>query len=126
MASVGYINVHAYTSYAQIPLQDVAVEITAKDGTMLALRLTDKNGRITPVALPVPDRAESQKPNPDEIPYALVNLYAYKENYEVIEVEDLQVFAATTTTQDLEMIPSAQFPDSEEGNMEIDTPPQDL
>lgn len=126
MASVGYIDVRAYTSYAQIPLSDVAIEITAEDETMLALRLTDKNGRINPIALPVPDKSESQQPDSDEVPYAVVNLYAYKKDYEIIEVERLQVFADTTTSQNLEMIPSAQFPGSMDEMMQIDTPPQDL
>lgn len=126
MASVGYIDVRAYTSYAQIPLSDVAIEITAEDETMLALRLTDRNGRINPIALPVPDKSESQQPNPDEVPYTVVNLYAYKKDYEKIVVEGLQVFAGTTTTQNLEMIPSAQFPGSIDETLQIDTPPQDL
>ena len=30
---------HAYASYAQIPLQDVSVTVTAIDGTAIALRL---------------------------------------------------------------------------------------
>ncbi len=126
MASIGYIDVRAYTSYAQIPLSDVAIEVTAEDDTMLALRLTDRNGGIKPIALPVPDKSESQQPNADEVPYAVVNLYAYKKDYEKIEIEGLQVFAGTTTLQNLEMIPSAQFPGSTDETMQIDIPPQDL
>ena len=46
MPSTGYIQVRAYTSTAQFPLKDVAITITASDGTAIAMRLTDRNGRI--------------------------------------------------------------------------------
>lgn len=78
MPSTGYIQVRAYTSTAQFPLRDVAITITATDGTAIAMRLTDRNGRIQPIAIPVPDLAESQAPDPSERPFALVNLYARK------------------------------------------------
>ena len=33
LASTGYITVHAYTSNAQLPLEDVAITVTAADET---------------------------------------------------------------------------------------------
>ena len=60
MSAKGYIQVHAYTSQARIPLKDVAITVTAEDGTAIALRLTDRNGKIRPIEIPVPDKAESQ------------------------------------------------------------------
>lgn len=110
MNTTGYITVHAYTSYAQIPLKDVAVSITALDGTAVALRLTDRNGQISPVAIPVPARSESLTPGLSQTPFTAVNLYARLKGYEQIEVENLQVFADTTTNQNLEMIPLSEFP----------------
>ena len=64
MPSTGYIQVRAYTSTAQFPLKDVAITVTAVDGTALAMRLTDRNGLVDPIAIPVPDKAESQAPDP--------------------------------------------------------------
>lgn len=110
LSSTGYIQVNAYTSFAQIPLQDVAITVTAPDGTAIAMRLTDRSGRITPIEIPVPELAASQTPDTGEIPYTRVNLYARLEDYEQIEIEDLQVFAGTVTTQDLEMIPLSELP----------------
>ena len=110
MNTTGYITVHAYTSYAQIPLKDVAVSITALDGTAVALRLTDRNGQISPVAIPVPAKSESLTPGLSQTPFTAVNLYARLKGYEQIEVENLQVFADTTTNQNLEMIPLSEFP----------------
>ena len=126
MSAKGYIQVRAYTSIAQFPLEDVAISVTATDGTAIAMRLTDRNGRITPIEIPVPDRSESLAPDPSETPFAVVNLYAHKRGYEQIESENLQVFAGTTTLQNLEMIPLSELPDSWDQTVIFDTPPQNL
>lgn len=126
MPSTGYIQVRAYTSTAQFPLKDVAISITASDGTALAMGLTDRSGKIQPIAIPVPDRSESLSPDPPERPYAVVNLYARKKGYEQVESENLQVFAQTTTLQNLEMIPLAELPQNWDQTVLFDTPPQNL
>ena len=126
LASTGYITVHAYTSYAQLPLEDVAVTVTATDGTAIALRITDKSGQIRPISIPVPDRAASLEPNPGEIPFTSVNLYARLKGYEQLEFENLQVFADTTTNQNLEMIPLSELPGKWNQLAVFDTPPQNL
>ena len=43
MSATGYIQVRAYTSTARFPLENVAIAVTATDGTALAMRLTDRN-----------------------------------------------------------------------------------
>ena len=126
MPATGYIQVHAYTSYARIPLQDVAITVTAGDGTAIALRLTDRSGTITPIAIPVPDLAESQSPDPGERPYAAVNLYARLRGYEQEEFEQLQVFADTVTDQNIEMIPLSELPEAWNQTAIFQTPPQNL
>ncbi len=126
MPATGYIQVRAFESYAQLPLQDVAITITASDGTAIAMRITDRNGRIDPVAVPVPDRSESLSPDPGETPFAVVNLYAQKRGYERVESENLQLFAGTTTIQNLEMIPLSELPGSWNQFVLYDTPPQNL
>ena len=97
MASTGYIQVHAYTSRARLPLEDVAITVTAEDGTAIGFRITDKNGKIRQIEVPVPDAAASQSPDTGEIPYTPVNLYARKKGFEMIESENLQVFPGTVT-----------------------------
>ena len=126
MPATGYIQVHAYSSYAQLPLENVTIAVTATDGTAIALRLTDRSGQIAPIAIPVPDLAESQSPEPDEKPFTSVNLYAHLKGYEMIESENLQVFADTTTLQNLEMIPLAELPENWDQTVIFDTPPQNL
>ena len=126
MSATGYIKVNAYESYARLPLKDVAVTVTAEDGTAIALRLTDRSGQIAPIEIPVPDLSDSQAPDPGERPYAVVNLYAHLRGYELIESENLQVFADTTTVQDLVMIPLAELPQQWDQTAIFLTPPQNL
>lgn len=126
MASSGYIQVHAYTSRARLPLEDVAITVTASDGTAIAMRLTDKSGKIAPIAIPVPDLAAGQTPDTGEIPYTPVNLYARKKGFEQIESENLQVFPDTVTDQNLEMIPLSELPGAWDKAEIFITPPQNL
>ena len=127
MSSKGYIQVHAYTSNARIPLQNVAVAVTDIGGSAIALRLTNRSGILdTPVEIEVPDLVYSQTPNTGVIPYSVVNLYARLEDYELIEIENLQVFPETITDQDLEMIPLTEYPDSYLKAEIFQTPSQNL
>ena len=127
LSAIGYIQVHAYTSYAQIPLKDVAVSITDMSGAAIALRLTNRSGALdVPIEIEVPDISSSESPNTGIIPFSVVNLYARLENYEAIEIENLQVFPNTTTLQNLEMIPLSELPNSWNKLEVFNTPPQNL
>lgn len=127
MAAKGYIQVRAYESNAVIPLQDVSIAITDASGSAIALRMTNRNGKLDePIAIDVPEVVYSQSPNTGVIPFAVVNLYARLENYEQIEIENLQIFANTVTVQDLEMIPLSEYPDSYLKSEIFPTPPQNL
>ena len=126
MPSTGYIQVRAFTSKAQYPLKDVAITVTASDGTAIALRLTNRSGQIVPIDIPVPDKSESLSPDPPETPFTTVNLYARLRGYEQVESENLQVFPDTTTYQNLEMIPLSELPNQWDQSVIFDTPPQNL
>ena len=126
MPATGYIQVNAYESFARLPLRDVAISVTSEDGTAIAMRLTNRNGQITPIEIPVPDLSESQSPNPPERPYAVVNLYAHLRGYERVESENLQVFPDTVTSQDLMMIPLSELPNQWDQTVIFNTPPQNL
>lgn len=126
MSATGYLKIRAYTSTARYPLEDVAVVVTDASGTALAMALTDRNGLVAPIAVTVPDKSESQTPDPPEIPYTRVNLYAHSRGYEQVYAENLQIFADTTTTQELRMIPLSEYPESYNQNALYITPPQNL
>ena len=126
LASTGYLKAHIYTSNAQLPLSNVAVVVTSPDGTAIAMRITDRSGLIAPIEIPVPPREESQEPGSEERPYTQVNLIAELPGFERIEAENLQIFAGTTTYQNLEMIPLSYQPFGQNQTIRYITPPQNL
>ena len=126
LPDVGYIDVLAYTSLAQIPLEDVALTVTAPDGTALAMRLTDRNGGIMPIEIPVPELSAGQTPDTGVIPFTPVNLYARLEGFQQLENENVQVFPNTVTRLNLELIPLSELPSSWDKVTVFDTPKQNL
>lgn len=126
MSATGYIQVRAYSSNAQLPLQGVAISITTTDGSAIALRLTDRNGRISQVPIATPDMEESQEPDPGQRPFSVVDLHASIPGYEQITIDNLQIFPGITTIQDLALIPLSELPDYFNQSETFDTPPQDL
>ena len=125
MPAIGYIQVRAYTSRAQLPVEDAAVSVVDERGRLLGLRTTNSSGLTTPIRLEVPDRSMSQSPGSAK-PFVTVNLYARAEGYEQLLVRGVQVFADVTTTQQLQFIPLAELPGSWNQVEIIDTPPQNL
>ena len=118
---------HAFTGKARIPLQGVAITITDLSGSAIAMRLTNRSGTLdAPVEISVPDVTAGQTPDTGILPFTDVNLYARLENFEAIEIENLQVFPGTLTIQDLSMIPLAELPDSWNKLEIFNTPPQNL
>lgn len=127
LSSIGFIQVHAYTSNAQIPLKDVAVTIADADGAAIAMRLTNRSGILDePVPISVPDLSASQSYNTGIIPYTSVDLYARREDYEEVYYRRLQVFADTITNQNMELIPLSEFPDQWNKAETFTVPPQNL
>ena len=126
MPDTGYIQIHAFASNAQIPLQNVTVTVSAQDGTVIALRLTDRSGRREPSPIPGPRLEESLSPNPAEIPFTQVNLTARLQDYEQVFVYGLQVFPGVTTDQDIVLIPLSELPSSRSQSESFDIPSQNL
>jgi len=126
LSATGYIRIHAYTSFARLPLKDVAVTVTATDGTAIAARLTDRSGLTQPIEIPVPDKSAGTSPDTGIVPYTAVNVYARLDGFEQVENENVQVFPDTVTEQDLEMIPHSELPDSWSKIDVFNTPPQNL
>ena len=127
MSATGYIQVHAYTSYAEMPIKDVAVTVTDVSGAGIAMRLTNRSGMLdSPIEISVPDLSASQSPNTGIIPFSVVNLYARVPDYEEIDIENLQIFANTITMQNIEMIPLAEHPEKWNKAEVFNTPPQNL
>lgn len=123
----GFLQVNTYTSDARIPLKDTAVSVTDADGNTVALRLTNRSGQFdTPIEIQVPDISASQAPDPGIRPFQVVNLYAKLENYEEIEVNNVQIFADVLTVQNLALIPQSELPEYWNQVEIFQTPQQNL
>ena len=125
MPAFGYIQAKAYTSRAQLPVEDAAISVLDDSGRLLGLRTTNSSGLTTPIRLEVPDRSESQAPGAAK-PFVTVNLYARAEDYEQVLARGIQVFADTVTTQELQFVPLSELPGSRTRVEIFDTPPQNL
>lgn len=126
MAATGYIRMHAYTSFARLPLKDVAVTVTATDGTAIATRLTDRSGLTDPIEIPAPDTSAGTSPDSGAVPYTAVNVYARLEGFEQVQNENVQIFPNVVTEQDIEMVPNSELPESWSKIQVFLTPTQNL
>ena len=91
------------------------------------MRLTNRSGQFDkPITIDVPDMSAGLNPDTGVIPFATVNLYARKEDFEEIYIRNLQVFANIVTSQDLELIPLSEFPESYNKSERFNVPPQNL
>lgn len=113
MPENGILQVRVFTSAAQLPVEGVTVAVTqtaASGMSLLATRITDESGRISPIDVPAPARSESLSPGFGK-PFSAVNIWADHPDYERILVENVQIFAGITTLQDLELIPLSELPE---------------
>ncbi len=104
----------------------MAITVSTADGTAIAMRLTDRNGLITPIELPVPELSAGLQPDTGVLPFTPVNLIARLNGYEQTENENLQVFPNTVTRLNLELIPLSELPGSYDKINIFNTPPQNL
>ena len=129
MASMGTILTRVYTGRAQLPVQGATVAVTQRgeDGrhTLLAVRTTDESGRAGPFHLPVPDPAASESPGGVD-PFAVCDIWAEMPGYEMVLVENVQVFPGTETLQELELIPLAEQAQAANRGEWVDIPAQSL
>lgn len=126
MSATGYLRLRAYTSRAEIPLQDVAITVTDTAGNTLAYRLTDRSGLTDNIAIQTPDVSAGTSPNTGVLPFGRVNIYAHLDGYEQIDAEDVQIFPNTITDQELAMIPLSELPGKWNQAEIFQTPAQNL
>ncbi len=113
MAENGYLAVRVYTSQAQLPIEGANVTVTqaTPNGTrLLATRITDRSGNISPVEIATPDRSESLQAG-IRIPFTSVDITADYPGYERILVENAQIFSGVLSQQNLELIPIEERPE---------------
>lgn len=130
MADSGTIVVRVYTSRAQIPIMGASVALTrpgANTGRpeVLALRITDENGLTAPLSIPAPPAAESTTPG-TEGPFTALDVWVEHPEYQMLRVENVQIFAGVETRQDAELIPLPEHPDKRDMTSTVIQTPQPL
>ena len=126
----GTIRVRVFTGRAQIPLEDATVAITqtSPDGRhrLIAVRVTGESGEIDPVAIPAPAAADSTSPGAAEAPFSVCDVWAEHPLYELLTVEDVQIFAGVETLQEMKLIPLPENTAPRDAAGEVRVTPQDL
>lgn len=109
MAQSGKLGVRVFASRAQLPVEGATVVITQKTNNgkyrVLSLQETDRNGSIRPITVPTPDVEESTSPNRGGAPFARCDIWVEHEGYEVMLVEDVQIFPGELSLQQVELAP---------------------
>lgn len=109
MARSGKLGVQVFASRAQIPVEGATVAITQKAANgkqrVLSLQETDRNGSIRPITVPTPDTAQSTSPNGGAEPFVRCDIWVEHEGYEVMLIEDVQVFPGEVSLQQVELSP---------------------
>ena len=105
----GTLHVRVYTSQAEIPVPGAAVIVATRgaDGKyqLISLQETDNSGNIEPVKVDAPPVSESIEPEQVEQPFAAVDVWVEHPRYEVMWLEQVQVFAGQQTQQNVELNP---------------------
>ena len=129
MSAQGYLQVHVYTSRANLPLSGVSVAVSGRSEnggrTLFGFRFTDSSGNTDILRLSTPDLSDSLSPN-QTVGFSDVDVAADLPGYERVLVEDVQIFPGITTLQDIQLLPLQVIP-ADWGNVQdFPIPPQTL
>ncbi len=100
----GFLRIQTFAAQQSAPIPNVTVTVTCDDFSTQVL--TDAEGNAPDIEIEAPDIAFSLDENNSTIlPYSTCNLFAYKEGYQSISIDQSQIFSGETTLAALEMIP---------------------
>lgn len=128
MADNGYVTSRIYTSKGELPIEGAVVTVIKNDAEppiLLGKRTTDRNGTTTPVTVPAPDLALSERPS-DITPFSVVDVRVDHPGYYTVFIRDAQVFPKQTTVIDTPMIPLSENEKFDNMAEEFTVTPQNL
>ena len=109
MEATGKLEVQVFASRAQLPVEGATVVVTQKTPNgkhrVLSLQETNRNGRIQTVIVATPDTEQSTTPNGSREPFAQCDIWVEHEGYEVMLIEDAQIFPGEVSLQQVELFP---------------------
>ncbi|MBC5735952.1 MULTISPECIES: spore cortex-lytic protein [Oscillospiraceae] len=129
MADYGTVSVRVFTARAQIPLEGTTVAVTRKRPNgkheLISIQTANENGKIAPVTIPTPPPAGSEAPGSAR-PFSTCDVWADHPDYELLVVEDVQVFPGVETVQNMELIPLPEHVAPRDAVNEVLVTPQPL
>lgn len=111
MSESGTLLVRVYASQAEIPVKGATVVVTAAGRRgkqrLLSVQITDSSGKVKPIPISAPDRAESEVCGlPDgTAPFAVCDVWAEHPGYAMLRIKGVQIFSGIETVQNIELIP---------------------
>ena len=127
MATSGTLVTRTFTGRGEFPVAGVTVSVVQRDprGQMdlLSVLVSDAGGDTVPIVIETPHLDLSQSPG-NPIPYAVVDIWADRQGFELLVIEDVQIFPGVTSLQELPLIPRPES--GGRGGASVEIPPQDL
>lgn len=110
-SSYGTLLTRVYTSRGQLPIEDAAVSIIqhSEDGQghLINVQTSDSSGNTQPTILETPALQNSLSSG-QETPFASCDIWAEHPGYQLLLVQNVQIFPGVISIQDLPMIPLAE------------------
>lgn len=129
MEPYGTLSVRVFTSRAQIPVPGATAAVTRPTAQgkhqLVALRVTDESGLIQPLPFPAPPPGQSERPGGKQ-PFALCDVWVEHPAFQMLHVEQVQVFPGVETRQDAELLPLPEHPDRQDMTSVVAVTPQPL
>lgn len=127
MPNTGTIITRVFTSRGQLPVENVTVSILRRIQNtvpqLLSVQISDRNGNTQPISVPTPEVENSQTPNMPA-PYALFDIWAEHPGYQLLVIQNVQVFPGVSSIQNLPLVPLPEA--GGRPSIEVEIPPQDL
>lgn len=106
--ATGYLSTRIYTTRLELPISDAIVSVVSRNDTdkytLIGVRISDKNGKTSPIPIETPAPAESQTPNTSPA-YALLDVWVEHPDYKLVEVRDIQIFPEVESVQEIALLP---------------------
>lgn len=125
----GYIQVRVSALRESVPIVGAKISITkplGEDASVLWSDITDESGKSGIVELPAPDKALSESPNQNVIPYAVYNVKVEAQGFYTVYNINVQVFPGELSIVAVDMVPKMETELFREDDITYTNPPSNL
>ncbi|MBR5453450.1 MAG: hypothetical protein IKV54_05150 [Clostridia bacterium] len=126
--SGGYLTFKIRTASNALPVGNAVITVTeaGRDGQILGMLVSDRNGNSDSIRLWAPPRAESLSPGSVRKPFAGYDIRVEAEGYYPSELFGAAVFDSVTSVQQVNLIPYAENTPEPDGTRIYEEAPDPL